>query len=45
MNQERTNSDRGMGKEEEWLEIGAGFSEDMTFDLNFDKGIGFDGWK
>lgn len=34
-----------MGKKEEWLEIGAGFSKDMTFGLNFDKRMGFDRWK
>lgn len=34
-----------MEKEEGWLEIGTGFSEDMTFDLNFNKRIVIDRWK
>lgn len=41
MNKESTNPDRATGEKEGRLEIGAGFSEDMTFDLNFDKGMGF----
>ena len=45
MNKESTNSDRRMEKEEGWLEIGTGFSEDMTFDLNFNKRMVFDRWK
>lgn len=45
VNKKSTNSDRIMAKEEGWLETGACFLKDMTFDLNFDKGMGFDRWK
>lgn len=40
--EQSTNSQMRVGMKERWLEIGAGFSQDMTFDLNFKKRMGFD---